>query len=172
LLHTVRHRRPGRQGSRSGAELTRAPGADLPANEAPRPQSSSQPGEKRPAAREQGFDASAAPGFARNRTASLTGRTRIGSDRIVDLRLDGGRIRVHLHPPGRDSGWGIFIDAQQFRTTIEQLCGSPPAGQLRSARLARTARRASPAHPAHRPHPQRRHARKRPRLLRSRRRLL
>jgi hypothetical protein len=133
LLYTIRHRRPVREGFRIGAELTRVLGADLPASETPQPQSSSQPREKRPVAQEQGFDASAARGFVRNRTASLTGRTRIGSDRIMDLRLDGSRIWVHLHPPGRDSGWGIFIDAQQFRTTIEQLCGSPPAGQLRSA---------------------------------------
>ncbi len=63
--------------------------------------------------------ASQARGFVRGTT--LDGKTVCGWERQLDLRREGNRIWLNMHPPGKTAGWGMFVDRSELIGSIEAL---------------------------------------------------
>jgi hypothetical protein len=49
---------------------------------------------------------------------SLAGKTVCNFDRVLDVRVEGDRVWLNMHPPGATSGWGMFVLRRQLDSAL------------------------------------------------------
>ena len=62
---------------------------------------------------------SSAHGF--DKTETLDGVTTCGWERSISIRRKGDRLWLYVHSPGKNNGWGIFVDADQFEAAFNRV---------------------------------------------------
>jgi hypothetical protein len=62
---------------------------------------------------------SSALGF--DKTEKLDGVTTCGWERSISLRREGDRLWIYIHSPGKKNGWGIYVNAEAFQSTLERV---------------------------------------------------
>jgi hypothetical protein len=60
-----------------------------------------------------------AQGF--DKTETLQGATTCGWDRAISIRRSGDRLWLYVHSPGKNNGWGIFVNADQFEEAFNRV---------------------------------------------------
>jgi hypothetical protein len=51
--------------------------------------------------------------------ASIAGKTVSGWERVLDIRAEPDRLWINMHPPDRESGWGMFVDREAFEAMLK-----------------------------------------------------
>jgi hypothetical protein len=59
--------------------------------------------------------------FGFDKTERLDGATTCGWERSIEMRRVGPRLWVYIHSPGKQNGWGIFVDANQFESALSRV---------------------------------------------------
>ena len=54
-----------------------------------------------------------------NFQTSISGKTVSGWERVLDIRADDDRLWLNMHPPDRESGWGMFIDRDELEAALQ-----------------------------------------------------
>ena len=49
---------------------------------------------------------------------SITGKTVSGWERVLDIRAEEDRLWINMHPPDRESGWGMFLDRDEVEAAL------------------------------------------------------
>jgi hypothetical protein len=60
----------------------------------------------------------ATPQRRANFQTSITGKTVSGWERVLDVRAEEDRLWINMHPPDRESGWGMFIDRSELEAAL------------------------------------------------------
>jgi hypothetical protein len=51
-------------------------------------------------------------------STSLTGSTVSGWGRVLDVRAEGDRVWVNMHPPDKESGWGMWLERAELENVL------------------------------------------------------
>lgn len=49
---------------------------------------------------------------------SITGKTVSGWERVLDIRAEDDRLWINMHPPDRESGWGMFLNRDEVEAAL------------------------------------------------------
>ncbi len=50
---------------------------------------------------------------------SLSGTTVSGWERVLDIRAEEDRLWINMHPPDKESGWGMYLDRGAFEQILK-----------------------------------------------------